>query len=443
MMLSSSMTEKKSSDTVNKATKVVPFDKVNCELFYPDREENKDTTCLVTKMAVEVAQCLLKELRDPKKATSDYLSSNNGEFSWGNTTEDDHESCLGKMATNDPAEAPFAALTRQMEQFGRILGIHASGVGQARINGDFDRDLNDGNSDGAYYQLPVDMRASLVGFALSAAPEIHNHMSAAEKRQRCAKLTKREMLRKRKLVAAQGEYANALTYLDVYYSSACWKDVTMCKKEFASLGSKTAKLAAVKEQLRIRTVGLGWTDLHHPWSKNGEDYSPEYLRDYLIKTVIPEQDKRKIPKEPPVDLPSRGKRQQLGTETADVARLDKRRADQEKSFRREGKKLRDNLEKMGNADRYEKMQPSRPKVDESFVNARIEQYWEFNEKNGKVVGVWCKGVVVGVLKNNHVHIEWDKQYLRPGELEVSKERLLVSFYNKHKEEGWRMNLDCK
>ena len=128
-MLPSSMTEKKSSDTVNKKTKVVPFDKINCELFDPDRKENQDTTCLVNKMAVEMAQCLLEELRDPKKATSDYLTSEDGEFSWGNTTEDEHESCLGKMTTTDPAEAPFAALTRQMEQFGHILGIHALGVG--------------------------------------------------------------------------------------------------------------------------------------------------------------------------------------------------------------------------------------------------------------------------------------------------------------------------
>ena len=112
------------------------------------------------------------------------------------------------------------------------------GVGQDRINGNFERDLNNGNSNGAYYQLPDDMRASLVGFALSAAPEIHKQMSTVEKRQRCAKLTKREMLRKRKLVAAQCEYETALTYLDVYHSSACRRDVTACKKEFASLGRK-------------------------------------------------------------------------------------------------------------------------------------------------------------------------------------------------------------
>ena len=49
------MTEKESSDTVDKRTKVVSFNKVNCELFYPDHKENKNTTCLVNKMDVEVA----------------------------------------------------------------------------------------------------------------------------------------------------------------------------------------------------------------------------------------------------------------------------------------------------------------------------------------------------------------------------------------------------
>ena len=78
-------------------------------------EENKATTDLVIKMAVKTAIVSLKKLRDPKKATSDYLSSEDGEFSWGEMTDEEHQNCLGKMATNDPAEAPFAALIHQME----------------------------------------------------------------------------------------------------------------------------------------------------------------------------------------------------------------------------------------------------------------------------------------------------------------------------------------
>ena len=72
------MTDKMSSDAVNTKTKAVPFDKVNCELFYTDHKENQDTTCLGNKMDVEIAQCLLNELRDPKKATPNYLTSEKG-----------------------------------------------------------------------------------------------------------------------------------------------------------------------------------------------------------------------------------------------------------------------------------------------------------------------------------------------------------------------------
>ena len=58
-------------------------------------------------MACEVAECLLEELSDPKKATSDYLSVIGGKFSWGETTEQEHNACLGKLAMNDPAESLF------------------------------------------------------------------------------------------------------------------------------------------------------------------------------------------------------------------------------------------------------------------------------------------------------------------------------------------------
>ena len=44
------------------------------------------------------------------------------------------------MATNDMAELPFAGLPNQMGCFGTLLGIHATGVSQERIN----RDLKKG-----------------------------------------------------------------------------------------------------------------------------------------------------------------------------------------------------------------------------------------------------------------------------------------------------------
>ena len=48
-------------------SKVLPFDQLNAELFYSERQENKDTTRFVEKFVVEVVQCFLQELSDPKR----------------------------------------------------------------------------------------------------------------------------------------------------------------------------------------------------------------------------------------------------------------------------------------------------------------------------------------------------------------------------------------
>ena len=283
-------------------SKVLPFDTLNAELFYPDRKENKATTSTVTKMAVELASCLREEFRDTKKATSDYLSCIDGEFSWGQTTDEEHHACIGKMATNDPAESPFALLTRQLQSFGRLLGIHAAAVGQARFNGDFSHDLKNPEDKGAFHQLLPDMHDSLLEFALSIAPEIRKAEKVALDRQREAKHRRIKLLREKKIIAAQKEYANALTYLDMYHSSACWKTVSEARQAYSKLTSMTAQKEAVKEQIRIRVQGFGWDDLHHPWSKGGVDFTPEQLRDHLINKIIPEQHKRGIPATPTVQI---------------------------------------------------------------------------------------------------------------------------------------------
>ena len=83
---------------------VTPMDLLKAELFYPQREENIATEATVKKMAIEVSDCLLTELRDPKKVTSNYLSSADGEFSWGKTTDEEHVAGIGMMTTNDPSK---------------------------------------------------------------------------------------------------------------------------------------------------------------------------------------------------------------------------------------------------------------------------------------------------------------------------------------------------
>jgi hypothetical protein len=421
-------------------SKVLPIDQLNAELFYPQRPENVETTETVQLMACEVAECIIKELRDPNKATSDYLSSVEGKFSWGQTTDDEHIACIGKMATNDAAESPFASLTLQLQSFGRVLGIHASAIGQARINGDFVRDFHNSINDGAYHRLSHQMRQSLMRFALSVAPAVRKAEKTALEKQQDAKKKKQDFLRHKKLIAIQNEYANALTFIDMYHSPACWSTKSDAKKAFDKLNSRAARMDAVKEQIRIRVIGFGWKDLHHPWSKNGREFTPEELFDHLIKNIIPEQVKRSIPDKPKMELPSRKKTPQLGTKTMDVDKLDCRYEEEKQNALKEAMKLRDESEAKGTTDRYEKLQPSRPSIDENLVGLEIEQLWMFEEEDGTRVKQWCQGVVIAIKNRDRVHIQWDKECLRDGDLPISEEVLMKSKYNKHVEGGWRMSL---
>ena len=62
-------------------------------------------------LAREVATCLLLEVMDPKKASSDYLSKCNGRFSWAMSSTEEKNASIGMRATNDPLEREFATFT--------------------------------------------------------------------------------------------------------------------------------------------------------------------------------------------------------------------------------------------------------------------------------------------------------------------------------------------
>ena len=61
-----------------------------------------------------------------------------------------------------------------------------------------------------------------------------------------AKRLKQEALKQKKLLAAHREYANALTYIDMYHSQACWKKIAQARVQCKKLTSETAKTGAVK-----------------------------------------------------------------------------------------------------------------------------------------------------------------------------------------------------
>ena len=107
------------------------------------------------------------------------------------------------MANNDPAESPFASLTHQLQSFGQLLGIHASALGHARVNGDFHWDFNNSSLDGAYHWLSANMHHSLLHYALAVAPAVHKSEQTAIDKQHATKKLKQDLLCQNKMVLVQ------------------------------------------------------------------------------------------------------------------------------------------------------------------------------------------------------------------------------------------------
>ena len=87
----------------------------------------------------------------------------------------------------------------------------------------------------------------------------------------------------------------------------------MAAEFYSALGSKTARLAAVKEQILIRYLGLGWELAHHNWSEGGRTFFLEELYKNLVEVVITIVDDLSVPPEPPVNLPTLTEMKTLGT----------------------------------------------------------------------------------------------------------------------------------
>ena len=267
------------------------------ELFNPMDADNVDSTDAALELGALAASTMLIELRDPKKATSRHLD---GELSWGNTSLEEHAAALRKMGVNDPAESIFGAVTRELMVYGRIGFGAASGIATARRNRDFARGISKEKrksskkgsaakleSTGLFHSISIEMREALITMA---ARDNRSELAidrADLESQRAARRCKEELASEKGRESASESYIDALYYFEMWGSAACWKTTTKADEEYAKLTSKSAQLEALKEQIRIRVEGLGWSELSCAWSKNGVQFLPDELMKHL-KMLIAE-----------------------------------------------------------------------------------------------------------------------------------------------------------
>ena len=104
----------------------------------------------------------------------------------------------------------------------------------------------------------------------------------------------------------------------MYERPVCWRTVQVAKFEFGQLKSRAAQFRAVRRQILIRYLGLGWEEAYHAWSHDNVEYEPEELFEFFCEIVIPLSKWKKVPPDgPPVDLPAPPEMNKLGTLTDD------------------------------------------------------------------------------------------------------------------------------
>jgi hypothetical protein len=305
---------------------------------------------------------------------------------------------------------------------------------------------------GLFHSLSVEMREALITMA---ARDYHSELAtdrADLEGQRTARRRKEELASEKGRESASEAYIDALYYYEMWGSAACWKTAAKADTEYAKLTSKSARVEALKEQIRIRVEGLGWSDLACAWSKDGVQFPPSELMKHL-KTLVAEQSKRTIPTKPPPPGLARKELPALGKRTADVAALDAREASNGWALEAAARATKAAREAKGIGDSYQQRQGSKPDIDEHLVGKRVEVVCHYTLPDG-VFGValmWCAGMVEDVdprpyttfPKGKSATIKWDaNNRVEPAEpVSTSGTKLLPSRWNKDGLGAWRMDLD--
>jgi hypothetical protein len=93
----------------NQDDKVLQVDELRAALFHHSRADIMQTDDLCSELGVVCAMAFLKEFRDTSKATHNYLSSIDGQFSLKVISDDIKKAGLGKEASNNTSESDFAS----------------------------------------------------------------------------------------------------------------------------------------------------------------------------------------------------------------------------------------------------------------------------------------------------------------------------------------------
>lgn len=257
------------------------------------------------------------------------------------------------------------------------------------------------------------------------------------------------MIERKSLDKAKEDLVEASYYWEMFHSEVCWKgNLSIVSKMLGRLKSESAKLEALKENIRMRVIGLGWKQFAITWSYKGAKRSVSELAAHL-KMIIREEKKLTPPKDPALVMPKRIELPTLGTATRQLMESEASALIDEEQFRREANELRKQREARGEGSIFSVMQPLYcPELDE-LIDKRIDVLYSFVLGSGEKVLRWCQGKVIQVLPEKvkpTVVVRWDPMPDVKGKEDLSDETQQVlppRKWNKDVEGAWRMDINVR
>ena len=430
--------------------KVLAYADLRKELFHPCDSTNAATDNRLVELAGVAAQAILDELHDQKKATYKYLSISGSEYSVVGCSTEVQKALCGLEATNDMSESALGGATHQIQQFGRIAITNAAAVSDAKRNQYFRRFSKDDkeclHSRGIFYRFPEQLRDSLLIVALEDAPTAVSTNSEQLDNQREAKRKKEEMMERKNMLKAQESMIEASYYWEMYKSDTCWTNYNTVTKMLRRLKSETAKIEALKENIRMRVIGCGWSQFAITWSHQGKKRSVVELTAHL-KMIIKQEKKLTVPSDPAIELPTRAELPVLGTATQQLIDSNNTAQIDEAQFRKDAEEMRQQREARGEGSIFSVLQPLVCPEPDELVDKRIDVLYPFELASGDIALRWCQGKVIEVVKDCSrpaVRVCWDPMPDVDGKEDVSEETVQEvppRKFNKNVEGAWRLDIN--
>ena len=434
--------------TSSDGSKVVHLARLKRHLFHPTRRSDRETQQRMVELAKVAAEAFLAELRDPKKATAKYLSSSGSEYSWMHCPQERKTALLGNKATNDECESALGGCTSQVQRFCRINLTNAAAISDMKRNGFLHRPTRsktDKKARGLFHEFDRDLQHVLILVAMQDVPVRKNENNADLELQARMRREKEEMAQKKNLEKASESYIEAKCLMNMYNSEKCVKgDPRQLTSILKKLGSETARLNAIKLNIKIRADGFGWEWCRTAWSENGRKFSVKELAKRL-RWIIKEEQKFEVPTEPAIKVPRRKDVGSLGIDIDFIRELDERKLEDEGEFKKNAERKRQGREDQGGKSLYSRMQPfERPNI-EDLLERRIDVQY-MCDVDGKPTLRWCQGEVVEVYddrKKPTVKVLWDATPDIAGyeEQSESDQVLLPGKWNRNCENAWRMDVE--